>query len=109
MLKRPIEYPRDQRAKRDRTAFASLIATPVAGELTFPANASVYLRSVAGCAAGTTAAEFKGRTIKTPLLAAGGAVFAGFIERGTVLTPAIGFDVLIDMGLGRVAKIGEGA
>jgi hypothetical protein len=71
-----------------------------------PANASVYLRSVTGCAAGTTAASFKGRTIKTPLLAAGRAMFAGYVERGTTLTPSAGFDVLIDMGLGRVAKIG---
>lgn len=108
-MKLPHDHKREQRAKRDRSLFAALVASPGSGDIVFPANATVYFRSVAGCAAGTTAASYKGRTIETPLLAAGGAVPAGFVERGTTVSPAIGFEVLIDMGLGRVAKIGEGA
>jgi len=101
-----LGHAREQRSKRDRAAFRALITTPANGVMTFPANAAVYLRSVAGCAAGTSAATFNGRTIKTPLLAAGGVAYAGYVERGTALTPASGFDVIISVGLGRVAKIG---
>jgi hypothetical protein len=108
-MKLPNDHNREQRAKRDRSLFAALVASPGSGDIVFPANASVYFRSVAGCAAGTTAASYNGRTIETPLLAAGQAVFAGFIERGTTVTPASGFEVLIDTGLGRRSKIGEGA
>lgn len=93
-------------AKRDRKAFALLITTPAVGVFVFPANATVYARSVSGCAAGTTACTFRGRTIKTPVLAAGGAMLVGFVERGVALTPSAGFDILIDMGLGKVAKVG---
>jgi hypothetical protein len=35
-------------------------------------------------------------------------MLAGFVERGATLTPVVGFDVLLDMGLGKVAKIGAG-
>jgi hypothetical protein len=93
-------------AKRDRKAFASLITTPVIGVFVFPANARVYARSVSGCAAGTTACTFRGRTIQTPLLAAGQAMLIGVVEKSTSLTPSAGFDILIDMGLGKVAKVG---
>ena len=93
-------------AKRNRKAFASLIKTPTAGVFVFPANATVYARSVAGSIAGVTACTFRGRTIKTPVLAAGGVMLVGFIERGVALTPSAGFDILIDMGLGKVAKVG---
>jgi hypothetical protein len=31
------------------------------------------------------------------------------VERAAVVTPTAGFEVLIDIGLGRFAKIGEGA
>ncbi len=103
-----LDHKREQRAKRDRSLFAALIASPGAGMITMPANASIYLRSVAGCVAGTTAATFNGRTIGTPTLAAGGTMFAGYVERGTEFSPATGFEVLLAMGQGRVSKIGEG-
>jgi len=32
-----------------------------------------------------------------------------YVERAAVVTPAAGFEVLLDIGLGRFAKIGEGA
>lgn len=108
-MKTPIGHSKEQRAKRDRSAFAALRASPVTGDITFPANARVYARSPAGKTAGSTAATFNGRTIQTPVLPAGGSMFVGYIERGTVLTPGAGMEILIDMGLGRVAKIGEGA
>jgi hypothetical protein len=105
----PIGYAREQRAKRDRSAFAALIGTPSSGPFTLPANARIVVRSVAGCVAGTTAATFNDRTIKTPALMAGACVTVGQVERGVELAPASGFEVLIDMGLGRIAKVGEGA
>lgn len=104
----PLGYKRELRARRDRKAFAALLATPGTGAVTFPANASVSMRSVAGCVAGTEAATFNGRSIGTPELDAGGTVTVGYIERGTVFTPAAGFEILIDTGLGRKSKIGEG-
>ncbi len=97
---------KDNAAKRDRKAFASLITTPAVGAFVFPANATVYARSVAGCVAGTTACTFRGRTIQTPLLAAGQAMLVGVVEKSTSLTPSAGFDVLIDVGLGKVTKVG---
>jgi hypothetical protein len=101
-----IGTKKSNNAKRDRKAFASLITTPAVGVFVFPANATVYARSVSGCAAGTTACTFRGRTIRTPLLAAGQAMLVGVVEKSTSLTPFVGFDILIDMGLGKVAKVG---
>lgn len=108
MVKRFIGANRELRAKRDRAAFSVLIGTPGSGALTMPANGRILLRSVAGCAAGTTAATVSGRTIKTPLLSAGEDMVLGWLERAVILTPSLGFDVLLDIGLGRTAKIGEG-
>lgn len=107
-MKRPLDYKRDQRAKRDRAALAGLIDSPVTGAITFPANATVYARSVAGSVEGATAATFNGRTVKTPALAAGGRSLIGYIERGTVLTPGPGIEILIDMGMGRYSQIANG-
>lgn len=100
---------KNRKARQDRSAFAALIASPASGSFGLPANANLFLRSVAGCSAGTTAATIGSRTIKTPLLAAGEMVEVGLVERGVTVVPVLGFDVLIDMGLGRSAKVGEGA
>lgn len=98
-----------RKARQDRSAFASLIADPAIGAFTLPANAIVFLRSEAGCIAGAAAATIGSRNIKAPELIAGGKASAGFIERGVAITAEGGFSVLIDTGLGRFAKIGEGA
>lgn len=94
--------------RQDVTRFKGLIATPVTGAVIFPANARVRLRSVAGCAAGTVAATLTGpavRTLATPLLAAGGSVTVDKVAVDTTLTPSVGFQVLIDTGLGKFRQI----
>jgi len=104
---------REARKERaDATSFKALITTPVTGAFDLPANARVSFMSVAGCSAGTTAATTVGpssRTIKTPVLAAGGRVVIDRLERGTAITPATGFEVHIDIGLNRWRKIAQGA
>lgn len=102
----------DRKERQNISMFAALIATPAVGAITFPANGRIYLRSVAGCIAGTDAATITGptaRTIETPLLAAGESMNGIYVERGRVVTPATGFEVLLDTGMGRRQKIGEGA
>lgn len=102
----------EERREQDRytrTKFASLIKTPVVGAVTFPAGAMMFLRSVTGCAAGTTAATFTtshgARTIKTKLLVAGQTLDGIYIERAIVVTPASKFDILIQVGLDVLKKI----
>lgn len=100
-----------QRERQDISEFAGLIAAPVTGEISMPANARVYLRSTAGSAAGTTAATITGatvRTLKTPTLAAGESTRGEYVEADSSVLPASGFDLLLDIGLGRTAKIAGG-
>lgn len=105
-MKLLLGQKRKIREKRNHSAFDALIASPAAGNITLPASVKIFLRSVAGCAAETTAATFSGRTIKTPLLVAGGRMSAGYVGRGVTLSPAAGFDTLIDSGLGKLVRIG---
>jgi hypothetical protein len=91
--------------------YKALLATPGVGAITLPANATLAVKSVAGCAAGTTAATIvasANRTIKTPLLAAGGRVKLDRVSRGAVITPATGFELHLCVGLGKFRKIGQG-
>lgn len=74
-----------------------------------PANAVLLFRSVVGCEAGTTAGIVGSRTIKTPELAAGGMVWAGFVERGATVVLGSNLEILIKIDLGRVAEIGSTA
>ena len=99
----------DRKERQNISRFTDLIATPAVGATTIPANGRIYLKSVAGCAAGTTAATISGpitRTIKTPLLAAGKSMNGIYVERGRVVTPASGFHVMLETGLGVRRKIG---
>ncbi len=101
-----------RKERQNVTAFAALVASPVTGAITLPAGARLAFRSVAGTSAGATAATIAAstnRTIKTPTLAAGESMMLDYVERAAVVTPAAGFEVLLDIGLGRFAKIGEGA
>jgi hypothetical protein len=103
---------RGRMERQDISRFKSLIITPLTGAVTFPGNARVRLRSIAGCAAGTTAATITSRstrTIKTPLLAAGGSLKIDWVERKSIITPVAGFEVYIDSnGFGKYRKIAVG-
>lgn len=100
---------KNRKGRQNRKAFNSLINSPAVGAITLPAGARLALKSVSGATAGTTAATITGvsnRTIKTPLLVAGGSVKLDYVEPRAVVTPASGFEVLLDVGLGRFVKIG---
>lgn len=108
-MKQAQVIAKNRKGRQNRTAFAALIDTPAVGAVTLPAGARLALKSVAGATAGTTAATIAGtsnRTIKTPALAAGESMTLDHVERAAVVTPAAGFEVLLDTGLGRFAKIG---
>ena len=108
-MKQEQVIAKNRKERQNRTAFAALIDTPAVGAVTLPAGARLALKSVAGAIAGTTAATIVGtsnRTIKTPTLAAGESMTLDYVERAAVVTPAAGFEVLLDTGLGRFAKIG---
>lgn len=108
-MKQAQVIAKNRKGRQNRTAFAALIDTPAVGAVTLPAGARLALKSVAGATAGTTAATIAGisnRTIKTPALAAGESMTLDYVERAAVVTPAAGFEVLLDTGLGRFSKIG---
>lgn len=108
-MKQAQVIAKNRKERQNRTAFAALIDTPAVGAVTLPAGARLALKSVAGATAGTTAATISGtsnRTIKTPALVAGESMTLDYVERAAVVTPAAGFEVLLDTGLGRFAKIG---
>jgi len=68
---------KQRKERQDISAFATLIASPAADSFTMPAGGKLRFVSEAGATAGTTAAVLTGsttRTIKTPVLAAGGYV-----------------------------------
>jgi len=92
-----------RRNRQNVSQFRSLIASPTASAFNMPASGKVRFVSISGCAAGTTAATLVGsttRTIKTPLLTAGQSVVIDYVERSVQVTPANGFNVEIDVGLG---------
>lgn len=106
-MKMPLGFNRERRAKRSRAAFAALIATPGTGALAMPAGARVMMRATTSHTAGDTAATFAGRTIATGAdIDSGAWVNVGWLERGVTITPATGFDLYIDIGMGWTAKIG---
>lgn len=101
-----------RRRRADVSSFAALVAAPVVGSVTLPANARLGFRRPSGIvAAGTLIATLTGpttREIRAPALAANEIHVLDYTERGTVVTPAFSFDVLIDSGLGVWRKIAEG-
>lgn len=111
-MKQAQVIAKHRKERQNRTAFDALLASPSTGAITLPASARLALRSTAGALAGATAATITSsanRTIKTPVLAAGESMPLDYVERGAVVTPSSGFEVLLDIGLGRFEKIGEGA
>lgn len=108
-MKWPAVIAKTRKERQNVSAFKALLANPAVGAFSLPANARLAFRSVAGAAAGTTAATLVGtstRTIKTPVLAAGEFMTLDNAERDTVVTPSAGFEVLLDTGLGKFKKIG---
>lgn len=108
-MKQAQVIAKNRKGRQNRTAFAALIDAPAVGAVTLPAGARLAFKSVAGATAGTTAATIAGtsnRTIKTPALAAGESMTLDYVEYAAVVTPAAGFEVLLDTGLGRFSKIG---
>jgi hypothetical protein len=104
----PAVTHQKRKAKQDLSAFKARLASPTAGNFSLPANARLAIRSVAGCAAGTSIVTIGSRTIKAPALAAGGVHPIGYFERGKAVSPIAGFEMLVDTGLGRYGKIGQG-
>jgi hypothetical protein len=108
---------RKERENRDR--FAALIQTPATGSFTMPANGRIRFVATAGSVEGATAATLEGtfhdgdapveRTIRTPVLAAGGYVKVDSIEKDVVVNVEATFEAQVDMGLGKWATIAEGA
>jgi hypothetical protein len=115
-----------RKARQNVSSFAALIATPETGEFRMPQSGRLRLVSVAGASAGDTAATIIGpfpaysedeetgeivrgpigdRTIKTPVLAAGGSVVIDGLVARSLVTPASGFECYVDIGLGRWAQI----
>ena len=97
----PERVSRVHRARRDRSAFRELVATPLSGTLTLPANGQFSVRSLPGCAEGTPCCTIGARDIASRSLEAGEVMGLGWFERGTTITVLAGFELLLDMGLGR--------
>lgn len=98
-----------RKERQNASAFAGAIASPVSGEFTMPAGARIRVGAVGAAAAGVDICTSGSRTFKSPGLDAGGIHPIGYFHAGTKLTPLSGFDLLVDTGLGRYVKIGEGA
>lgn len=93
--------------------FRALLASPVVGAVVLPAGARVFFVSGSDQTAGTTCGTIDHmavtRTIKTPALTAGTRRPCGYLEAKTKVTPAVGFDLLIDTGLNVLKKIAGGS
>ncbi len=90
--------------------YRSLIATPFSTPTALPADADFAVQSTAGNVANATALSYtgyNGRTIRVPALDAGEIYRIGRIQRAAVVTVSAGFDLLVDIGLGRLVKVGE--
>ena len=72
-----------------------------------PAGGRIYASSTTSHVDGATVATFSGRTIKTSAIGANSFINIGWIERGIEVTPATGFEICLDISLGRCAKIGS--
>ncbi len=72
-----------------------------------PAGGRIYARSTTSHVDGATVATFSGRTIKTIAIGPNSFVNLGWIEKGIEVTPAAGFEICLDISLGRCAKIGS--
>lgn len=95
----------NRKARQDLSAFDSAIRNPVAGILTLPANAHLYVRNASALGAVTEALSVRDRTLSVPALRAGQVYELGFFERGTQVEVLNGLELLITTGLGRYAVV----
>lgn len=72
-----------------------------------PAGGRLYARSTTSHSEGATVASFLVRTIKTTAIGPNSFINLGWIEKGVEVTPATGFEICLDISLGRCAKIGS--
>lgn len=72
-----------------------------------PAGGRLYARSTTSHSEGATVASLLGRTIKTSAIGSNSFVNLGWVEKGIEVTLATGFEICLDIGLGRCAKIGS--
>ncbi len=102
------QYFKRQKQRRDTSKFATLITTPAVDTVVLPGNGRFSVVSTAGCAADTVALNTAGtndRTIQVAALVAGGRWPIGYFERGNTMTLSSGFELHLEIGLGRWAKI----
>lgn len=104
MLEREV-IAKHRKERQNVSAFAAALAVPKTGSFQMPAPGRVALRSLAGCATGTTGATVGGDAIKVGALVAGAQWTTFYIERGVTVQVAAGFKLLLDKGLGRYAII----
>lgn len=106
-----LQLQKARKARQAISGFKLLIAAPVVGAVVLPASGCFALRSNVASVPGTVAATIVGattRTIKTLNMDAGNTLTVDHIERGCVVTPSAGFDLLLDTGLGVLVKISGG-
>lgn len=103
---------RQRKDRANRSLFASLLGTPATGSVKLPANGKLGFRPSADLAAGEPLASIAGptsRTIESAGLEAGEVQILDWVERGSVVTPPAGVDVMLNIGFGKYQKICEGA
>ena len=102
---------RQVKERQNRKEFTGLIASPVTGNFAMPANARILVASIAGASYGTLAVEITGPSaiaIKSKALVAGEKMFIGYIARASVISAKSGFEIYVDLGLGKYLKIATG-
>lgn len=111
----PSFFLRRRRKRRaDITKFKALIAAPAAVSFVMRAPARVGFITTTAKSAGTAAGTIVGSPFKQNGVvktqhdikckafgASGGRVVIDMVEKGATITPAAGFDVQIDIGLGK--------
>lgn len=108
---KPLAYIKAQRIRRNLSAFKALIDTPASSTAQLPANGRFAIRSTAGNAAGTLALTIvTNRTINiyTKVLISGQIQIVDNIQKAAVVTVETGFDLLLDIGMGKFIPVING-
>lgn len=95
-----------RKERQNLSAFDSVIRNPIAGPLTLPANAHLYVRSSVALEVITEAMTTPRGTLSTPALRAGQIYELGYFERGAQVEVLNGLELLVTTGLGRYAVVG---
>lgn len=95
---------RRRQEKTNGIKFSNLILVPATTTVKLPASASFVLKSAGGCSSGTLALLYTNssgaKTVKAPLLVAGGCTPSFYLEKDITVTISAGFSLLIDIGMG---------